>query len=109
MSPAPPRTTPSPPEPTRKSSTRPDRNDHGSRRAPAEYLRVDATSAALYPRFFGRFYTATELARCASWPAADPPTIGNVRGRVGPPIVLIGNDFDNATPLAWTRRLAGSV
>jgi len=32
-----------------------------------------------------------------------------VRGRVDTPILLVGNDFDNSTPLSWTRSLARAL
>jgi hypothetical protein len=40
---------------------------------------------------------------------ADPTIIQNVKGRADTPILLIGGDFDNATPLSWTRRLARTL
>lgn len=34
------------------------------------------------------------------------PVIRNVKNRVSVPILLVGNDFDSATPLSGTRSLA---
>lgn len=84
-------------------------NDTSTHRFAAETLPVDAASTSLTQHFFGRFYLAGEVARCAAWPSADPPMIENVRRQVSTPILLIGNQFDPATPLNWTRRLAGAL
>ena len=84
-------------------------NDFGTRRAAADVLDVDRTSAAAYPRFFGRFYLAGEVMRCGAWPAAQTPVIRDVSDRLGDRILLLGNDFDPATPLSWTRSLARAL
>jgi pimeloyl-ACP methyl ester carboxylesterase len=84
-------------------------NDYGTRRPAAEYLPVDESVGALQSRLYGRFFVASGVGRCAAWPKADPPIIQNVKGRVDTPILLIGGDFDNATPLSWTRRLARTL
>jgi pimeloyl-ACP methyl ester carboxylesterase len=84
-------------------------NDYGTRRPASEYLPVDEAVGALQTRLYGRFFVASGVARCAAWPKGDPPIIKNVKGRVATPILLIGNDFDNATPLSWTRSLARSL
>lgn len=81
-------------------------NDYGTRRDAADYLSTDEAIGAMHSRLYGRFFVASGVARCASWPAADVPIIRNVAERLDTPIVLIGNDFDNATPLSWTRSLA---
>ncbi|HEY8462381.1 MAG TPA: alpha/beta hydrolase [Blastocatellia bacterium] len=84
-------------------------NDYGTRRPAAEYLPVDEAAGALQSRLYGRFFVAAGAGRCAAWPKADPPIIRNVKGRVSSPILLIGGDFDNATPLAWARSLARAL
>jgi hypothetical protein len=63
----------------------------------------------LQSRLYGRFFVASGVGRCAAWPTADLPIIKNVKGRVATPMLLIGNDFDNATPLSWTRSLARAL
>jgi pimeloyl-ACP methyl ester carboxylesterase len=84
-------------------------NDYGTRRTAVEALYIDRTTAAAYPRILGRFYLAGEVMRCAAWPAAQTPVIRDVSDRLGDRILLIGNDFDPATPLSWTRRLARAL
>jgi hypothetical protein len=84
-------------------------NDFGTRRTAAEVLDVDRTSGAAYPHFYGRFYLAGEVMRCAAWPAAQTPVIRDVSDRLGDRILLLGNDFDPATPLSWTRSLARAL
>ncbi len=46
---------------------------------------------------------------CAGWPvkAANPPARLEVRGTA--PILLVGNRYDPATPLAWARRVQHSI
>jgi pimeloyl-ACP methyl ester carboxylesterase len=72
-------------------------------------LPVGDTLTAQAPRFFGPYYLAGEVARCAAWPSTDTPVIRNVAHELKTPAVLIGNDFDPATPLSWTRRLAHAL
>jgi pimeloyl-ACP methyl ester carboxylesterase len=84
-------------------------NDYGTRRPASEYLPVDEATSALQERLYGRFFVASGAARCAAWPKGDPPIIKNAKGRVDTPILMIGNDFDNATPLTWTRSLARTL
>lgn len=81
-------------------------NDYGTRRSAAEVLPVSQAAGALYNRLTGPLFVVASVARCSAWPAADVPVIRDVRGRVQVPILLVGNDFDNATPLADTRSLA---
>jgi pimeloyl-ACP methyl ester carboxylesterase len=81
-------------------------NDYGTRRPASDYLRFDEATGALNPRFFGRFFVASNAAMCSAWAPADPPVIRDVRKRVDTPILIIGNDFDSRTPLSSARRLA---
>jgi len=84
-------------------------NDFDTRRPAVEALDIDRTTASAYPRILGRFYLAGEVMRCAAWPAAQTPVIRDVGDRLGDRILLLGNDFDPATPLSWTRRLAHAL
>jgi pimeloyl-ACP methyl ester carboxylesterase len=84
-------------------------NDYSTRQPAADYLRVDEANGALHPRFFGRFFIASNAAFCSAWPTADPPVVRNVRDRVNVPILVIGNDFDSRTPLSSARRVADAL
>jgi pimeloyl-ACP methyl ester carboxylesterase len=60
-----------------------------------------------YP-LFGR-YLAWTMAGCADWPA---PAVGNAapwRGRSIPPVLIIGNTWDPATPVEGARSLASQM
>jgi pimeloyl-ACP methyl ester carboxylesterase len=83
-------------------------NDASSRRQAADYLPTAQAFSALSPRFLGRpsISIAGQVAGCSSWPAVDVPIIRNVRHELDSRILLVATDFDPATPLAWTRRLA---
>ena len=84
-------------------------NDFGSRRPAAEFLPVLEAAEGLYPRV-GKFVEFDVLLRtCQAWPAADPPTFRNVADKVKAPILLVGNNFDAATPINWTRHLARAL
>lgn len=78
-------------------------------------LPVDATFTAAFPRFYGRtvqhlpserFGIAFAMALCSDWPAAEETVIADLDGRLAVPPLVIANDFDNATPPAWSRQLA---
>jgi hypothetical protein len=81
-------------------------NTYGTRRAAADLLPFDAAFNAANPRFFGRFTLSETVALCAAWPKGEETIIRNLQRDVARPILLIGNEFDNATPLSWTRSLA---
>jgi pimeloyl-ACP methyl ester carboxylesterase len=83
-------------------------NDAGTRRSAADYLPTAQSFSALSPRFLGRpsISIAGQVASCSAWPAADLPIIRNVRHRLASRILMLSTDFDPATPLAWTRRMA---
>lgn len=81
-------------------------NTYGTRRSAADLLPFDEAFNGANPRFFGRFTLLSTVGLCAEWPAAEQTVIRNVRREVATPMMLIGNDFDNATPMSWTRSLA---
>ena len=80
-------------------------NDLGARRPAADFLPQLAAAEALYPRLGRHAELAVLLRTCQAWPAATPPIIRDVAGEVARPILLVGNDFDAATPMRWTREL----
>ncbi|HEU4411445.1 MAG TPA: alpha/beta hydrolase [Polyangiaceae bacterium] len=83
-------------------------NDFGSRRPAADFLPALEAIESLYP--VGRFVEFDVLlSTCQAWPAADPPTFRNVAAKMKTPILFIGNEFDPATPLNWTRHLARAL
>lgn len=84
-------------------------NDLGPRRPAADFLPLLEAAESLYPRI-GK-YAELEIAfrTCQKWPTADLPIFRNVAGKVSTPILLIANDFDPATPIAWTRHLAHAL
>lgn len=84
-------------------------NDFGTRRPAREILPVGEALRAQAPHFFGPYYLAGEVARCAAWPSSDTPVIRNVAHELKTPVVFVGNDFDPATPLTWTRSLAHAL
>jgi hypothetical protein len=84
-------------------------SDFGSRHPAIEILPMSAALTAQSPHFFGQFYLAGEAARCAAWPASDTPVIRNVAHDLKTPALFVGNAFDPATPLSWTRRLAHAM
>jgi len=84
-------------------------NDYSTRQPAADYLRVDEANGGIHPRFFGRFFIASNAALCSAWPAGDPAVVRDVRHRVNTPILVIGNDFDSRTPLSSARRVADAL
>jgi pimeloyl-ACP methyl ester carboxylesterase len=91
---------------------------YATRLPAARVLPFDAAFSATHPRFFGRstpfldadrWGVAFAVALCSAWPAAEETRILNLRDRLAHAPLLIGNDFDNATPIAWTRRLATAL
>lgn len=47
--------------------------------------------------------------RCSDFPAHDPRGPARVRGEGAPPIVIIGALNDGATPIQWSKALAGQL
>ncbi len=57
---------------------------------------------------FGR--AAVQSARpCLYWPETDPLPIGPIRAPDAPPVLVIGNRGDNATPYEWAVAVAGML
>lgn len=62
----------------------------------AAYREFAARLAAISPRLGPT--VANELAVCATWPEPPTPVTGPVRGVGGPPVLVLGNRGDPATP-----------
>ena len=83
--------------------------DYGSRRGAAQTLPFDQAFTAHNRLLTARFDVTATTAMCAAWPAFDQPVITRVAGKLNNPILLVGNQFDHRTPLAWTRSLAHTL
>ncbi|MEZ4364404.1 MAG: alpha/beta hydrolase [Kofleriaceae bacterium] len=81
-------------------------SDSRSRRGALDYLPTQIENNQLYPRFGGENFGIAPTA-CAAWPASTSIPVTNLRTRR--PIVLIGNDYDPATPLTWSRAMATAL
>jgi pimeloyl-ACP methyl ester carboxylesterase len=81
-------------------------NDFTSRRPGLDYLPRQSAANAAAPRFSGiNFGIAPAL--CSAWPRPPVTPLRNLRTRDS--IVLIGNDFDPATPMTWSRNMAAAL
>lgn len=81
-------------------------DDSGTRRPALDYLPTQTNNNAIYPRFGGVNFGLGTTA-CARWPERPVAPVRTLR--TANPIVLIGNDYDPATPMAWTRNLAAAL
>ncbi len=89
-------------------------NDFGTRRSAADYLELARANAEAAPHFGGLFgdllrSVSYGAAQCSDWPDADVPRIENVRHRLKKPILIVGNDFDNASPLGGAQSLGKAL
>lgn len=93
-------------------------SDSATRRPARDYVPAFHAADLAYPHFgivnpssFTGFFTPPleAAAACATWPRHPAPPLARVPYRVDPPIVLIGNEYDHATPWTWTRRLASKL
>jgi pimeloyl-ACP methyl ester carboxylesterase len=81
-------------------------DDSSTRRAALTYLPQQAATNASFPHFGGaNFGDAPTL--CSQWPEAERVPLRNAT--TPSPIVLIGNDYDPATPLGWSRNMAAAL
>jgi pimeloyl-ACP methyl ester carboxylesterase len=81
-------------------------DDSSTRRAALDYLPQQAATNESYPRFGGANF-GLGMTACAQWPAAERVLLQNAT--TANPIVLIGNDYDPATPLAWSRNMLAAL
>ncbi|HRC57182.1 MAG TPA: alpha/beta hydrolase, partial [Kofleriaceae bacterium] len=77
--------------------------DSRTRRPGLDYLPQQMAAKQLYPRFGGANF-GDGIGACSAWPLTDLTPLVNAQTRN--PIVLIGNDYDPATPLPWSRNMA---
>ena len=70
----------------------------------AEYQAFANRLRALSPRIGGS--VANELLPCAYWPAAPQSIVGPVTGEGGPPVLVLGNRGDAATPYESSVKIA---
>jgi pimeloyl-ACP methyl ester carboxylesterase len=78
-------------------------NDSTTRRPGLDYLPTQLGFNTIYPRFGGLNF-GLQPSVCSAWPQPEVTPLRNATTRH--PIVLIGNDFDPATPMPWTRNMA---
>jgi pimeloyl-ACP methyl ester carboxylesterase len=81
-------------------------NDSTTRRLALDYLPAQTAGRASFPRF-GGVNLGLEITACSTWPRTRVTPLANLETRH--PVVLIGNDFDPATPMAWTRNMATAL
>ena len=102
-----------PPLPTDTSSTATLPNtfaivcgDSATRRLGLDYLPAQTGNDAIYPRFGGVNF-GLAITACSAWPRTTVAPVRTLETRN--PVVLLGNDFDPATPMAWSRNLATAL
>ncbi len=81
-------------------------NDSATRRPGLDYLPVQDAFNASYPRFGGANFGVGPVF-CSGWPRPPVVALDNLRTRGS--IVLIGNDFDPATPMSWSRNMSTAL
>ena len=72
-----------------------------------EYRAFAALLEQISPRFGGS--VANELLPCAYWPVAAQDHSGPIRAEGSPPILVIGNRGDPATPYENSVKVAGDL
>jgi hypothetical protein len=77
-------------------------DDSASRRLGLDYLPAQSANQAIHPRLAGT-NCGIALILCSRWPQTRATPLANLATRN--PIVLIGNDYDPATPMAWSRNM----
>jgi pimeloyl-ACP methyl ester carboxylesterase len=81
-------------------------SDTTTRRGGLDTLPLQDAAYAATPRFGGaNFGIAPAL--CSAWPRPPVDALDDLRTRR--PVVLIGNDFDPATPMTWSRNMSAAL
>jgi pimeloyl-ACP methyl ester carboxylesterase len=88
--------------------------DSGVRRDPLELVDLARATADVSPHFGGLYADALRstlfaASQCRYWPVVDVPRIEDVSERVKTPIMLVVNDFDNATPPSFAQSLGKTL
>jgi pimeloyl-ACP methyl ester carboxylesterase len=81
-------------------------DDSTTRRPGLDYLPAQLGNLDLYPRFGGVNF-GLGISLCTSWPRPRVVPLRNLKTRH--PVVLIGNDYDPATPQVWSRNMAAAL
>jgi pimeloyl-ACP methyl ester carboxylesterase len=81
-------------------------DDSRTRRLGLDYLPIQNAYNDLAPRFGGVNFGLAPSA-CSAWPRTEVKPVRNPTTAY--PIVLIGNDFDPATPMSWSRNMASAL
>jgi len=81
-------------------------DDAATRRFGLDYLPAQTGNNEIYPRFGGVNF-GLAVTTCSAWPRTRVTPIKNLETRNK--VVLIGNDFDPATPMMWSRNMASAL
>lgn len=81
-------------------------SDSTTRRGGLDTLPLQDAAYAITPRFGGaNFGIAPAL--CSAWPQPGVNALDDLRTRRS--VLLIGNDYDPATPMTWSRNMAAAL
>jgi hypothetical protein len=81
-------------------------DDAATRRLGLDYLPAQTGNNEIYPRFGGVNF-GLAITTCSAWPRTRVTPLKNLETRNK--VVLIGNDFDPATPMMWSRNMASAL
>jgi len=81
-------------------------DDSATRSKGLDYLPAQTGNNAIYPRFGGENFGVV-ITLCSAWPKTRVSPLTNLTTRNT--IVAIGNDFDNRTPMTWSRHMVAAL